>query len=68
MQKNDLFKYNGTIYRVVEVDVGKMLVIDCIKLTMPTWVADTYLEANDILMYRPAYLKYLQKHHQYPQN
>jgi len=44
MQKNDLFKYNGTIYRVVEVGVGRVLVIDCIKLTMPTWVADTICE------------------------
>ena len=44
MQRNDLFKYNGTIYRVIEVGVGKVLVIDCIKLTMPTWVADTICE------------------------
>lgn len=44
MQKNDLFRDNGTIYRVIEVGGGKVLVIDCIKLTMPTWVADTICE------------------------
>lgn len=38
MQINDLIKYNDTIYRVVEVGVGRVLVIDCIKLTMPTWI------------------------------
>ena len=40
MQRNDLFRDNGTIYRVIEIGVGRVLVIDCIKLTMPTWVAD----------------------------
>lgn len=44
MQKNDLFRSNDTIYRVIEVGVGRVLVIDCIKLTMPTWVADTICE------------------------
>lgn len=44
MQKNDLFRDNGTIYRVIEIGVGRVLVIDCIKLTMPTWVADTICE------------------------
>lgn len=38
MQRNDLFKYNSTIYRVLEVDVDKVMVIDCVLLTMPTWM------------------------------
>lgn len=38
MLRNDLFRFNGTIYRVIEVDVGRMLVIDCVRLTMPTWM------------------------------
>ena len=38
MQKNDWFKNNGTICRVIEVGVGRVLVIDCIKLTMPIWM------------------------------
>ncbi len=38
MQKNDLFQLNDTIYRVLEISVGKVLVIDCIRLTMPTWI------------------------------
>ena len=38
MLRNDLFRFNGTIYRVIEVDVDRMLVIDCVRLTMPTWM------------------------------
>ena len=38
MQRNDLVRYGGTIYRVIEVGVGRILVIDCIKLTMPIWM------------------------------
>ena len=38
MQINDLIKYNDTIYRVVEVGVGRVLLIDCVRLTMPTWI------------------------------
>lgn len=38
MKRNDLFRVNNTIYRVVEVDIGRMLVIDCMNLTMPTWI------------------------------
>ena len=38
MQKNDLFWYNGTVYRVLEIGIGKMLLIDCIKQTMPIWI------------------------------
>ena len=38
MQKTDLFRFNNTIYRVIEVGIGKVLVIDCIKQTMPTWI------------------------------
>ena len=44
MQRNDLVRYGSTIYRVIEVGGGRILVIDCIKLTMPTWVADTICE------------------------
>ena len=38
MQNNDLFWYNGTVYRVLEIGIGKMLLIDCIKQTMPIWI------------------------------
>lgn len=38
MLRNDLFRLNDTIYRVVKVDIGRVFVIDCIKLTMPIWV------------------------------
>ena len=43
MQKNDLFKNNGTIYRVIEICVGRVLVIDCIRLTMPIWMPTDFL-------------------------
>ena len=38
MQKNDLLEYNENIYRVVSINEDKVLVIDCINLTMPNWV------------------------------
>lgn len=38
MQKNDLFRLNDTIYRVIEIGVGRVLVVDCINLTMPIWM------------------------------
>ena len=38
MQKNDLFRFNNTIYRVIEIGIGRVLVVDCINLTMPIWM------------------------------
>lgn len=38
MQKNDLFRLNNTIYRVIETGIGRVLVVDCINLTMPIWM------------------------------
>ena len=37
MNKNDLIKTDNTIFRVLAVK-DKVLVIDCIKRTMPYWV------------------------------
>ena len=39
MNKNDLIKTDNTIFRVLAVK-DKVLVIDCIKRTMPVWVDD----------------------------
>ena len=39
MQKNDLIVVADTIYRMLELDGSNALVIDCIKRTMPKWVA-----------------------------
>ena len=37
MKKNSLWKRDGTILRVLEIQDGRMLVIDCIRCTMPVW-------------------------------
>ena len=41
MLKNDLLKYNEVIVRILGLEGNRVLIIDCIKLTMPKWV---YLE------------------------
>ena len=38
MQKNSLLKSENIIVRVLEVHGGQVLIIDCIKRTMPKWV------------------------------
>ena len=38
MLKYDLFKYKNSIYRVLEIQEEKVLMIDCLKQTMPIWV------------------------------
>ncbi len=38
MKKNSLWKHDDTFLRVLEVKADKILVIDCIKRTMPKWV------------------------------
>jgi len=54
MKKNDLLKKDDKILRVLELKDDKVLVIDCIKRTMPKWVevsalSDfTYLSENMI--------------------
>ena len=37
MKKNSLWKRDETILRVLEIQDGRMLVIDCIRCTMPVW-------------------------------
>ena len=37
MEKNQLIKVYGTIYRVLAVDGEDILLIDCMKRTMPKW-------------------------------
>ena len=37
MEKNQLIKWNGVIYRVLAVEEDSILLIDCIKKTMPRW-------------------------------
>lgn len=37
MQKNDLIQNENSIYRVLQVQNGTALIIDCVKRTMPKW-------------------------------
>ena len=37
MRKNQLIKWRGIIYRVLAVEEGSVLLIDCVKRTMPRW-------------------------------
>lgn len=37
MKKNELFRNNETILRVLEIKGDRLLIIDCMKLTMPKW-------------------------------
>ncbi len=45
MKKYDLLRSGDAIIRVLEVQGDKVLVIDCIKRTMPVWVEIATLEA-----------------------
>jgi len=44
MQKNSLWKRDDSILRVLECCDGKVLVIDCKRLTMPVWVSTESLQ------------------------
>lgn len=37
MEKNQLIKYRGNIYRILSLEEGEILLIDCIRKTMPKW-------------------------------
>ena len=53
MQKNSLMKRDDSILRVLECHDDEVLVIDCKKLTMPTWkgieALDGYIRCEDEL-------------------
>lgn len=40
MKKNELYRYDGSILRVLDVKDEKVFVIDCLKRTMPAWMCD----------------------------
>lgn len=48
MQKNDLIKYKESIYRIIDINEKEVLIINCIKRTMPKWI-----NMNDIQNYLP---------------
>lgn len=45
MKKHDLLKDGNNTIRVLEVKLDKILMIDCIKRTMPVWVASSTLDS-----------------------
>ncbi len=45
MKKHDLLKDGNSIIRVLEIKPDKILMIDCIKRTMPVWVASSTLDS-----------------------
>ena len=51
MKKHDLLKDGNNIIRVLEIQPDKILIIDCVKRTMPVWVGlsalDSFSVCND---------------------
>ena len=48
MKKHDLLKADTTIIRVLDIQPDKVLMIDCIKRTMPVWVNPSELESYSV--------------------
>lgn len=38
MQKNDLFRQDGSVFRILAIQGNIVLAIDCLKRTMPQWI------------------------------
>lgn len=47
MRKNQLLSSNGLIYRVLDFNDNIVLVINCIKMTIPVWITSKELESFD---------------------
>lgn len=45
MKKNDLLKDGNNIIRILKIQPDKILIIDCIKKTMPVWVESSALDS-----------------------
>ena len=44
MRKNELYRNNNSIIRVLEIKNNAVLVIDCINKTMPQWIGVSFFE------------------------
>lgn len=44
MQKNELYRNNNSMIRVLEIKNNAVLVIDCISKTMPQWIGVSFFE------------------------
>ena len=47
MLKYDLLKHENSIYRVLEIQEEKVLMIDCLKQTMPVWIRKKLLVGSE---------------------
>ena len=41
MKKNDLYRKDDNVLRVIHVQKSQIMVIDCVKRTMPVWMNPT---------------------------
>ncbi len=49
MHKNQLLSSNGLIYRVLDIRDSQVLVINCLRVTLPSWINDEELKSfNEI--------------------
>ena len=46
---NEVYKKNDLIYRCLEVNEDKCLVIDCVKRTLPCWVNNDFLIGFEVI-------------------
>ncbi|MCD8379587.1 MAG: hypothetical protein LUC95_04520 [Lachnospiraceae bacterium] len=47
MEKNSIYLFGDSIIRVLEVKEDRLLVIDCVKLTMPRWITSESLDGYE---------------------
>lgn len=45
MKKNSLMKKDGSIIRILDISSDKLLMIDCLKKSMPKWVELSFIES-----------------------
>ena len=50
MEKNQLLKYNGCIYRILAIEEDSVLMIDCLKKTMPNWYTNSTLNQEENML------------------
>lgn len=48
MEKNQLIKYQGKIYRILAIDADDVLLIDCTKRAMPKWFKLDEVEGYEV--------------------
>jgi len=47
--KNNLIRTHNTIYRILDATENEILVIDCIKLTMPNWIDEVTIASHETI-------------------